>query len=239
MRDGFCRWFPAVLIIGLWSAAPAAAQDAAVTALERRMEHLETRMGVLEGYLDELAPRLNSFSSELYKSVDQRLELATGQVAALSPISRKFTKIQTNAGTFLLAIADTEKLANGYRLTLKIGNPNAAVYSGARFKDFLGPGLGSQETWRPTYVEEWRQSLAGAEFSYKGDLVPGVWTQVIVDLVPATASQFEYIECQMEVDGVQLAASANVFVARSGRGVALIFYYQGERAPAMATRHPR
>ena len=175
----------------------------AQTDSEERIKALENRVAALEEYVKKLSPTMDEFSKVLVNNLDGQVKEATGRIAVLNPVNKMFTKIETNSGMFLISVKKMEKVDNGYRLVLEIGNPNAATYSGVKLRLHWG------KKWDPTFVhpsyDEWRGSLKGAEYSYPGALESGQWTQISVDVVPAeNTSQIERLECEMDVETVKL-----------------------------------
>lgn len=167
-----------------------------------KTDELERRLANLEGYIQGLPTQLTDFSKGIYSDLDQRMKFAADKVVGLNIVSKQFSKVETNAGDFLLAVDQREKTANGYRLVLKIGNPHSATYSNFKLRLFWG------KNWDPSFVkpsyEEWRGSLVGAEYSFAGPAEPGVWTPVTVDLVAPAGQPFEYLECEMSVGAIEL-----------------------------------
>ncbi len=168
----------------------------------QKIDDLERKVEALEKYIEKLRPTLDGLTKNLLENIDERMEALADKVIVLNPVSKKFSKIETNAGEFLLAVHKMEKIENGYRLVLHIGNPNQAVYGGVKLKLRWGKKWEASFI-KPTY-EEWRRSLTIGQYSYLGSLESGRWTEVTVDLVPAQFQQIEYIECEMEVNTIQL-----------------------------------
>jgi hypothetical protein len=196
------RFSLAVIGIGLFYLLSFDTTAHGQTDAEQRLSLLESRIQALETYIQNLQPTLNQFSGDLLTNVEQRVDAGTGKVIVLNPISKNFSKIVTNTGTFLISVQKVQKLTDGYRLYLHIGNPNAVTCSGLKLTLSWG------KKWDPTFVkpsyEEWRASLVGAEFSYPGDLPSGAWTEVAVDLKPASYDQLEYIECRMDINAIKM-----------------------------------
>ncbi|MDP2654795.1 MAG: DUF3251 domain-containing protein [Candidatus Omnitrophota bacterium] len=163
---------------------------------------LEARVSALEDYTQKLGDSLKQYSEGLISSVETKIKAENGRVIALNPVSRKFSKIETNAGMLLIAVQKMQRLENGYRMLLNIGNPHAAAFGTITLKLRWG------RTWDAgqgaVSYDDWRNSLTAGEYVYKGRLVPGEWTEVTVELVPAGANQLEYIECAMDVGSVEL-----------------------------------
>ena len=103
---------------------------------------------------------------------------------------------------FLIAVKKFQRTEEGYRLLLNIGNPNMAKYTGMQFKFRWG------KKWDMTLAnvkyEDWHASLASGDYRYGGELLPGEWTEVTIDLTPAGSNQLEYIELEMEMESIVL-----------------------------------
>ena len=187
-----------------------------VSQLEERVQALEDYIQKLEGSLSQVSKNVHSsfkdYSKELNKNLEDftrglqtnlndRLTISASKVAVLNPISKEFTRVESNAGTFLVLVDKIERAENGYRLNLMLGNPNVATYKG------IGLTIHWGSKWDPesarTY-EEWHQSLRGAKFAYPGSLPSGMWTPITVDLFPATVEQLEHIECALEIQSIEL-----------------------------------
>ena len=195
-RIGRC---PLFFVLFLLLAAPTLrAED----DLEKKVTELEGRVQGLEKYTEELNTHLNKFSKDLVDQVDTQVKAGSDKVVRLSPVSKKFTKIETNAGMFLIAVNKFQRMETGYRLLLNIGNPNSAKYTGLKLKMHWGKNWDAAAA-KITY-EEWRASLMSGEYAYAGALPPGQWTEITIELTPPGSNYLEYIECEMEVESVQL-----------------------------------
>lgn len=186
-----------VVLLGL-SVCAAMAQEG------DKASELEARVANLEEFSRGLSPQLNDFSRGLYADIDQRMKVMSDKLVSLNLVSKQFSKIETNAGDFLIAVDRREKTDAGYKIIFKIGNPHSATYGDAKLKVWWG------KNWDPTFVNptyaEWRKSLSGAEFSYPGSIEPGVWTEIAVVLPEANDAVIEYLECEMSVGSVKLQA---------------------------------
>ncbi len=180
-----------------------------------KIEDLRNRVTVLEDTVQKLQMGINDFSKSLVHNVDQQLQSAKSNVVVINPLSRKVSKIETNTGTFLLAVSRMDKIDKGYRLYLQIGNANSATYGDVKFRLYWGPT--TQSASGDISYEKWHQSLTGAEFAYTGALESGVWTDIAVDLKPAEYSQLQYIECEMEVNTVKLQKNRMLDVVTTSR----------------------
>ena len=164
-------------------------------------ESYEQTQANFEEYKKSVETSLENYSKNLYASLEERLQDLDDDVVVLSLVSKGYKKIETNSGVFLISIQDVKRIDNGYRLVMHIGNPNFASYQGITLRFRWG------EKWvsgtARSYID-WRQSLMGAEYNFDGKLDQGTWTQVNVDISPATTKVLEHIECSIEVESVQL-----------------------------------
>ncbi len=155
----------------------------------------------IQEYTTQLEASLADFSQNLQSDVEQRLMAVNNRITVLNPTTRAFQRIDTNTGTFLIAVDKMEQVSGGYRLTLNIGNPNYADYRDFNLQIFWGA------KWDPNSsvnYDQWRGSLRGAEYTFNGALKRGEWQQIEVDLVPANANTMSYLECKMNVLAVEL-----------------------------------
>lgn len=184
---------------------------------------LERRLSAVEAYLDKLPPSmatyvgsleesinnytknlengLNTYSERLQKNLESQLTGLSSKTIELDLRSQAYQKIETTTGMFLISVQDMEEIAGGYRLHLRIGNPNYAD-----FRDFtLRLVWGSQ--WSPNSkltFDHWRDTLRGAQYSFKGKLERGKWNEIEVDLIPATKEELAYVECELGIGAIEL-----------------------------------
>jgi hypothetical protein len=170
--------------------------------LQMKIDNLEARVNAMEDYLRKLPDVLNNVTNDLLDNVDRQISMDSGKVVSVNLVSKQFSKVSTNVGTFLVAVIKREKRNNGCVVYLNIGNPNAASYKGLAMKIRWG------SKWNPdsrsqTY-DQWRDSLIGFEYKYPGSLKSGAWTEIAVELTPVEFSKFNFIEFQMDVESVEL-----------------------------------
>lgn len=185
---------------------------------------LEERVHAIENYIEGFQPALNKFSEDMENSartynqglesslnkyylklqntLNQRLNTLDNRIVVLDTSGKTFQRLDTDAGMFLISIEKTEKIDNGIRLHMNIGNINFADYGDYKIKLVWGKKWTGGEQGDSYFI--WKQSLTGAEFLFKGVLMKGVWNPVKLDLVPADLNQIEYMECGMTVSTVIL-----------------------------------
>jgi len=209
---GFLHGFTVFLIIFL--PVPVFAQstadlDARLRAVEDYLEKLPPSMATYAGSLEEsinkytknLENGLNKYSQKLEESVESKLLGLNQKMIELDVQSGAYKKIETPTGSFLIAVNSSEPVRGGYKLSLQIGNPNYADYRDFTLRIVWGKRW--DENSIVTY-QQWRDSLTGSVYNFNGQLLRGKWNTVEVELIPATAEDLGYIECEMGVASIEL-----------------------------------
>jgi hypothetical protein len=138
------------------------------TALTAQVKTLENKVG-----FDEL---LYQFSRE-------------GSASYISLTDKSFSVVNTSLGKFLVSVEDVVPFANGTKLILSIGNPQAMTYSGLKLSfSWTKPSAKDAETQKK-------------ELDIPNIIIPGSWNKVEVVLSPAKAD---------DIDNVSLAITPNV-----------------------------
>lgn len=189
---------------------------------EEKLLQLEQRVTSLEDYAQTIQPSLTDFSNQLNESVrsytqglsesleeygqqmqrnvNRQLKAAQGGAIALDLSDKAYQKIETNSGTFLIAVEKVDYVVNGARLHLQVGNPYAADFNGVKLMITWGP---KWEKEKQTF-EQWRQELLQAEYTYDGKLEKGSWNFIQLDFPSIDVKKFGYVECEMTVASVEL-----------------------------------
>ena len=173
--------------------------------LEKLPQSMLTYVGSLEEsinrYTKDLESGLELYSQRLEKNIESQLLGISQKTIELNTSINTYQKIDTPTGQFFIAVQDIQPIEGGQRLFLQIGNPNYANFRNFTLRLVWG------ERWSPrsklTY-DQWRDSLTGAQYKFKGDLRKGMWNPVELDLVPARAEDLDYIECELGVESIEL-----------------------------------
>ena len=204
-----------VAIVFLLTGGPAFAQQD-IDLLERRITAIEDYVVTLpptlvdlsknlnisiQKYTNDLEASLETYSKKLQYNLDQRVEGLNRKAVVLNPFSKDYQTIQTNTGTFLIAIERMEPIKGGVRLYVNIGNPNYADYRNFKLKFFWGRKRVGE--YAATYGQ-WRQSLKGFEFTFNGKIEKGKWNAMAVDLTPVSQGDLGYLECALSVSSIEL-----------------------------------
>ncbi len=197
---------------------------ASIVLAQQNPTELEERVQAVENYIEGFQPTLNKFSEDMQNTVhtynlgreadlnkyylklqdklDQRLSTLDNRSIVLDTSGKTFQRLDTDSGMFLISIEKMERIENGVRIHMNIGNINFADFANYKIKLIWGKKWTGGEVGDSYAV--WRDGLTGAEFHFQGALIKGVWNPVNLDLVSANLSQIEYTECGMSVSTVIL-----------------------------------
>ena len=196
-----------------------------VEELQSEVNQLKSRVRSLEDYVLTLKPTLdqfnenntktfnnffehtqkslNDYAQQLHQHVTDRMQGLDNRRVVLDAVNHGYREIQTSSGSFLISVKSFKPVfgGSGYRLTFHIGNPNYASYRGINLK--LSWGEKYNEKSLQSY-DQWKQALRTATFKYNGKFNPGAWTEFGVDVPAESAKELGYLECEMEMDAVEL-----------------------------------
>jgi len=178
-----------------------ALEDYVATFQPTLLEYSENLQNSIQGYTAGLETSLNRFTKKLQVDLDNRLRDVNRKSVVLNVTSKSYQNIETNTGNFLISVDGFESIPNGYRLYVNIGNPNFANYEGFKLRFRWGKKYHSGYT---ISFDQWRASLAGAEYTFNGKLHKGLWNQVEVDIEAPSPGDLAYLECEMDVLSIEL-----------------------------------
>lgn len=112
----------------------------------------------------------------------------------------RFQTIRTNYGEFLIVLENVESHLDGIKVSLKIGNPSSAKFSGYDLSVKWGPRSPvNNKDWY-----SWFKGLRIKQLSFPDDLDPGTWNPVSI-ILPSTGTQeFGHLEVEMSTQAVSL-----------------------------------
>ncbi len=176
-------------------------EDQLINLHSRVSEFHEKTTNTYGKFQEGIQNSLQDFSLQLQANLDEQVRAMGYRVVALDIVSKEYRKIDTNSGYFLIAIKKVHPSAfGGYRLTVNIGNPNLASYSGVKLDFRWGENFaGGAQTY-----EQWRAGLTSAKYSYNVKIPPGSWIEFFVDIPAQSTKELAYIECMMDVETIEL-----------------------------------
>jgi hypothetical protein len=161
-------------------------------AVSQSEKKLETQITAIKSQLDNVQKSVTLLEFKLNS------EKSKFESAILDTSSKTYRRVDTTSGFFLVSLQDVMPYADGYRLTLHVGNPSSATYSGFSINAKWGKSL---ET---TDYSEWEKSQHEKSVSYTEELLPSSWNTVYLVLAPAQREELGYIEVSLTTDVVEL-----------------------------------
>ncbi|MCC6356190.1 MAG: DUF3251 domain-containing protein [Verrucomicrobiae bacterium] len=129
--------------------------------------------------------------------------------------SRTSFPVDSQAGRFLVSCDGVEPYLDGHRVTLEIGNPFNATFSGFELAIRFGrrpptttfdpstATVATFESWR-NQQKAWENSLRLQEVSFLDELPPGSWKRVEAILSPSKPDEVGYVDLLIKTDIVTL-----------------------------------
>jgi hypothetical protein len=156
---------------------------------------------------ENLQEKINELNREINKlnvalTMHQIMEKNFESVI-LDPTSLEgFQRIDTDTGFFFISLRDVKPYLDGYKLTIRVGNPISATYSGFVLNVKYGKKYNISD--KTVSYNDWEESLNEKESSFSKKLKPGTWNTVEFILSPAKSEELGHIELSMKTDQVIL-----------------------------------
>jgi hypothetical protein len=166
------------------------------------IELLKDKFNVLKDKLDELA-----------KELQQQKEMSHQEQVTIDFSKETFTTIKTPVAEFFISPIDAQPYLDGYKLTLHIGNPTSARFSGVTLKVKWGALLERRtdldDAELTAHVKKWLNDQKSQTIKITESLLPGKWNKVEIVAVPATAEGIRNVRIQIEVESAFLTNPTN------------------------------
>src|SRR5262249_7141847 len=147
----------------------------------------------------QLRRQVDSLGWELQNLRGQILVLRSSaapnyQSVQLDPTEKGYERIDTVSGFFLISCDDAKPYLDGYKLSLRVGNPTTATYSGFRFN----------VRWGGTFQSPSDTTFHQKDVSFTNTLKPASWNNVDLVITPATPEEMKSIFVSMETPEMKL-----------------------------------
>jgi Protein of unknown function (DUF3251) len=173
--------------------APTQASQKQIDELKSQVALLQTRLKASETASSELGTRV--FKLEMAQNAHDSV--------VLDLTSRKFERLDTDTGMFLVSVEDASPYLDGYRVTLSIGNPSSATYRGF----VLHAKWNSSYDWakyEEASFQKWQKAERTKDDSFTEFLEPGKWNKVDLLLPSTSGTQLGYFLLSMETNSLSL-----------------------------------
>jgi hypothetical protein len=126
--------------------------------------------------------------------------------ATFSPSEKGFSAIHTDYGVFLVSLQNVQQYANGYKVTLNLGNPQNLNFTGVKLGLRWGPEMPKEGFEKVSGgYKAWQSRFRKSEEKISRTIAGGRWNPVEVILAPASADEIGMIEVtSIETDQVSL-----------------------------------
>ncbi|GAB1578037.1 hypothetical protein BPNSA17_28700 [Bordetella petrii] len=124
------------------------------------------------------------------------LNIQTGSYTArLSLTDKTFSTVRTDLGIFLVSVQDVTPFANGVKLKLDVGNPQAMTYSGLKFK----------LSWKTAANTDDPDQTKEIDLPQR--FLPGACNRAELVISPAKADNLTNVRVSIDPNQVQLQAA--------------------------------
>jgi hypothetical protein len=130
---------------------------------------LAARVTALEEKLDYLHKTVSQ------NSVDIFVLKSRHQEAEIDPSDPKFARVDTDVGSFAIAVTDVSPFGDGVKLKVDLGNLTSASVSGVKLHLTYGARMGNSETYTA-----WSDKLKHKDAEILTPVLPGSWNPVSV-----------------------------------------------------------
>lgn len=151
----------ASITVGVATASCSApsANDASLRAVQARLQELESQQRQLKASVASLSTDLETL----------RLRVGSADRVVMSVADKGYVLVDAGLGKLMVELVDIVPMADGQKVTVRIGNPYAAGLSGLRLDVDYGPGF-----------------AAHASIDAPETLAPASWTPVSFVVAPAS-----------------------------------------------------
>lgn len=208
-----------------------------VDEVTRRMEEVEKASGEMREAIVKQFEGQNERLQRMFRGFNQMHEMIrTGQTwAALGLGYKGHAVARTRHGSILIEMDGQEELAEGYRLSLRVGNPTGLHIHQFRIYGNFGsppPDTSDAQDYSAMIqkLDLWEASLKEFESSYVTNLEPRKWTKIGLVIPADRLSELQHIQFRMEIDRASLRDTEV-----DGNTAQLGINYEG--AVVLETRH--
>ena len=160
--------------------------------------------------VNELAAQIAGLSEKVTKLEAANLRLGF-QLSALQDRNReisldptnpkKYQRVDTDAGFFLVSFENVETYLDGYRVFIEIGNLGSARYVGFAINTTWGPKYDWDKFSSESY-KKWESEKQSKTLTFTEPLVPGAWNRVALILPATSARQLGFIDVSLDTNTV-------------------------------------
>jgi hypothetical protein len=190
------------------SACNAGTTGSAPTAPQADLSAKVTQMQV---QIDSLRSQLESMQKTQLQADRQLFTLSmtanADKSATFDPVTDQgYQRLDLGVAKVMVSISDIRPYADGVKVTLMIGNPNAVTFDGVDGSATYGPSLSSSPGSAASVaaVESAMAKQKTIKLSLPDSLLPGRWNRVTLNLPGVKADDFGHLELSLSGNKVRL-----------------------------------
>ena len=160
----------------------------------------------MQYFSDQLTRQQTTISNLAWQIIILNLKSSdNGEAVFDAADSTGFSRINSESGFFLVSLKNVEPYLDGYRVTVKVGNPLSADYSNLKFDVSWGKKYESKDAANdPKAFQNWQASLHTKEISMPDKLLSGSWNMIQLVLSPAKSDELGYISIKLSTKTASL-----------------------------------
>ena len=174
-------------------ASPSQVSPKQIEELKNQLTMLQDRVKASESVASDLQTRV--FTLEIAQNNHESV--------LLDLTSRKYQRLDTDTGTFLVSVEDASPYLDGYRVTLNIGNTSSATYKGFDLHAKWNAAYDWSKYDKASH-DRWQKAIRSKDDSFTDSLDPGKWNKVDLLIPSTTGEQLGYFVLSMETSTVSL-----------------------------------
>ncbi len=184
MRSTASRYAPATVLCVAFGVLLAGCNERAAV--------LPREEPVTRSSIDSLRQQISSMQGQVF--LLKRYAAPNYSSIQLDPSSTAYQRLDTASGFFLVACEGVKPYLDGYVVTLHIGNPTSATYTGFTL----------HAQWGGVFATPSDTMTQQRDIAFPNTLRPAAWNRVEVILTPATAEQMKSVFLSMETSQISL-----------------------------------
>lgn len=194
----------AMVAIITYSQNKIAIVEDSVTVFNNNMQSELNKISDVEIKVSDIKTKVDGFDERIIdvavKNLQLDLDMKRYEKASFDLSDAKgYGRIDSSGGLFFITIENVEKYLDGYKINLRIGNPQNCTYRGFELKT---------EWNKPFTVEmdydEWSKNKKEKTISMNEELSSGSWAECSINLAPMTEEEIHNVGFSIITDSLSL-----------------------------------
>jgi TolA-binding protein len=190
----------ATLSLVCCSAAPDSQSQAQIDSLRNEVDGLKQQLSTSQSNFDQLKSTVDQLNNQLSQSSQNNDEHET---ADFDPVTDQgYQLLDIGIGRVMVVVQNITPFADGARVELLIGNPNAVTIDGLQGQITYGPSLSKIQAGMS--IDEWNKAQRTTPTQITNAILPGRWNEVLVTLPGVSTNELGRIRLKLVGNQVRL-----------------------------------